>query len=127
MKTRHKIFLFTLICHLAFTTNSWAGFEESHAAYTKGDYTTAFNGYLEAANSGDNRAYGKVAALYLYGRGTAKDYTKAYIWFGIAKESKDKYAARFQETAASMLTREQIDKAEVALGKKREQLGIKSE
>lgn len=127
MQTRHKSILFTLTCLLFFTTTGWAGFEESHQAYIKGDYTTAFNGYLEAANSSDSRAFGKVAALYLYGRGTEKDYAKAYIWFGIAKLSKDKYAARFQDTAASMLTRKQIERAELALAIKQEQLGITTE
>ncbi len=112
---------------LLLVSTAWAGFEQSHEAYTKGDYTAAFNGYLEAANSGDSRAFGKLAALYLYGRGTEKDYTKAYIWFGIAMDSKDKYAARFQDTAASMLTREQIDQADVEWGKKREKLSIKTE
>ena len=106
---------------------AWSGFEESHEAYSKGEYTTAFNGYLEAANSGDSRTYGKVAALYLYGRGTEKDFTQSYIWFSIANDSKDKYAARFRDTAASMLTREQIEQAEVELAKKREELGIKPE
>jgi len=127
MQTKPKFVLLTLACLLFFATSGWAGFEESHAAYTKGDYTVAFNGYLEAANSGDSRAYGKVAALYLYGRGTNKDYIQAYIWFGIAKESKDKYAARFQDAAASMLTMKQIDKAEAELAKKREKLSIKPE
>ncbi len=112
---------------LLLASTAWAGFEQSHEAYTKGDYTTAFNGYLEAANSGDSRAFGKLAALYLYGRGTEKDYTQAYIWFGVAMDSKDKYAARFQDSAASMLTREQIEQADVEWGKKREKLGIKTE
>jgi len=127
MQTRQKSIPLTLTCLLFFATSGWAGFEESHAAYTKGDYTVAFNGYLEAANSGDSRAYGKVAALYLYGRGTNKDHTQAYIWFGIAKESKDKYAARFQDAAASMLTSEQIIQAETELKKKRNELGITPE
>ena len=127
MQTKPKFILLTLACLLFFATSGWAGFEESHAAYTKGDYTVAFNGYLEAANSGDSRAYGKVAALYLYGRGTNKDHTQAYIWFGIAKESKDKYAARFQDAAASMLTSEQIIQAETELKKKRNELGITPE
>ena len=127
MQSKHNYILSIIVGTLLFTSSAWAGFEQSHEAYTKGDYTTAFHGYLEAANSGDSRAFGKVAALDLYGRGTEKDYTQAYIWFGIAKDSKDKYAARFQDTAASMLIREQIEQAEVELAKKREELGIKPE
>jgi TPR repeat protein len=127
MLTRHIYLTGMLACTLLLASPAWAGFEESHEAYTRGDYTTAFKGYLAAANGGDSRAYGKVAALYLYGRGTAKDYTQAYIWFGIAKESKDKYAVRFQKSAASMLTRAQLEQAELALAVKREQLGIKPE
>ena len=127
MQHRHKRFL-SAIAYAIFlaSTPIWAGFEQSHEAYTKGEYTTAFNGYLEAANSGDSRAFGKVAALYLYGRGTEKDFTQAYIWFAIAEDSKDKYAARFRDTAASMLTRKQIEQAELALAIKREQLRIKT-
>ena len=127
MLTRHTYLTGMIACTLLLANPAWAGFEESHQAYSSGDYTTAFKGYLEAANGGDSRAYGKVGALYLYGRGIAKDYTQAYVWFGIARDSKDKYAARFQETAASMLTREQIEQAEMALSKKREELGIKPE
>ncbi len=127
MQPIHKAILLIITGALLFTSPSWAGFEQSHEAYIKGEYTLAFNGYLEAANSGDSRAFGKVAALYLYGRGTEKDYTQAYIWFTIAKESKDKYATRFRDAAASMLTREQIQQAEVALIQKREHLGIKPE
>ncbi len=127
MHSRHHQILSIITGTLLLVSSAWAGFEQSHEAYTKGDYTTAFNGYLEAANSGDSRAFGKLAALYLYGRGTEKDYTQAYIWFGIAKDSKDKYAARFQDTAASMLTRDQIEQAEVELGKKRKELDMKPE
>ncbi len=128
MNYRYKILITILVISSALiASHAWAGFEESHEAYTKGEYDTAFKGYLEAANSGDSRAYGKVAALYLYGRGTKKDFTQAYIWFGIAKASKDKYAARFQDTAASMLTREQIEQAELKLAIKKEMLSIKQE
>ncbi|MCP3671715.1 MAG: sel1 repeat family protein [Gammaproteobacteria bacterium] len=127
MHSRHNQILSIIAGTLLLFSTAWAGFEQSHEAYTKGDYTTAFNGYLEAANSGDSRAFGKVAALYLYGRGIEKDYSQAYIWFGIAKYSKDKYATKFQETAASMLTREQIKQAALELEKKREALGIKLE
>ncbi len=127
MRPTTKHLLSAIACTLILATPPiWAGFEQSHEAYTKGDYTTAFKGYLAAANSGDSRAYGKVAALYLYGRGTEKDFTQAYIWFAIAEESKDKYATRFLDATASMLTRKQIEQAELALTVKREQLKLQT-
>ncbi len=117
-----KSALLTLPLYIAvsfWAVSANADFEEAMEIYARGDYTKAFEEYLNAAEDGDDRAFGKVAGLYLYGRGTEKDYIQSYIWFSIAANSGDKYAARFRDTAASMLSREQIIQAEQILAEKR--------
>ncbi|MCU7808502.1 MAG: hypothetical protein KZQ73_11635 [Candidatus Thiodiazotropha sp. (ex Semelilucina semeliformis)] len=64
-----------------------AGFEEGEAANREGDRDTAFAEYQAAAMTGDDRAYGKLGSMYLYGLGTERDYSMAYVWFGLSKDS----------------------------------------
>ena len=99
-----------------------AGFEEGESANREGDRDTAFTEYQAAALAGDSRAYGKLGSMYLYGLGTERDYTMAYVWFGLSKDSGDRYADRFQETAASVMSVEQLRQAEVLLNDYRKQL-----
>lgn len=86
-------------------------FEEAREAYDAGDYTTAFEQFLEAARSGDRNAFGQVGALYLYGRGTAVDYQQAYAWFEVAARHGDQYGVRFRDTAAAQLTAAELEAA----------------
>jgi hypothetical protein len=95
-----------------------ADLEAGIAAYEKGDYTEAFSQYKQAAEAGDVDAYGKLAGLYLYGVGTEKDYTNAYIWFGLAQHGGDKYAEKFKLTASSVMTLEQVKQAEEILAER---------
>lgn len=99
-----------------------AGFEEGEAANREGDRATAFAEYQAAAMAGDNRAYGKLGSMYLYGLGTERDYSMAYVWFGLSKDSGDKYGERFQQTAASVMTAEEVRQAETLLKDYRKQL-----
>ncbi|MCU7809641.1 MAG: hypothetical protein KZQ77_00185 [Candidatus Thiodiazotropha sp. (ex Notomyrtea botanica)] len=99
-----------------------AGFEEGEAANREGDRTTAFAEYQAAAMAGDDRAYGKLGSMYLYGLGTERDYSMAYVWFGLSKDSGDKYGERFQQTAASVMTAEEVHQAETLLKDFRKQL-----
>jgi TPR repeat protein len=96
---------------------AYAGhFEAANEAYQSGDYKTAFQEYKAAAENGDPRAQGKLAALYLYGRGTPVDYGKAYIWFEMAARQGDEYAARFRDTAAAQLTVDELKHLNDQLG-----------
>lgn len=96
---------------------AWAGFEEGLEANRKGDHQKAMAEYQMAIDAGDKRALGRLGAMYLYGTGTEKDYSKAYIWFALANETGDTNAARFRDAAASMLAPAQLRQAEIEIGK----------
>jgi len=109
------IFLFSL----ALTWSGWvnADFESGMQAQRDGQYDTAFTEFKKAADNGEERAFGKLASMYLYGLGTTKDYGNAYIWFGLARHTGDKYAGKFQKAASSALTMKQLATAEEELTK----------
>ncbi|WP_052761081.1 sel1 repeat family protein [Sedimenticola thiotaurini] len=111
MKPNRKLLLIAALTALI-STPLHADLEAGLAAYDRGDHKEAFNQFKQAAEAGDADAYGKLAGLYLYGRGTEKDYSKAYIWFGMAEHSGDKYAEKFKMAAASSMTLEQVKHAE---------------
>ena len=83
-----------------------ADFDAGVEANRNGDYQTAFTEIREAALGSDNRAYGKLGSMYLYGLGTEKDYHQAYVWFHMAHLSGEREAERFRDAASSMLSRE---------------------
>lgn len=100
-----------------------ADFDAAEAANQKGDRETAFHQYQAAVFDKDARAYGKLASMYLYGLGTKKNYTQAYVWFEMARLSGDRYAGRFRDAAASMMSSseyqqvvKQADKQRIILG-----------
>ena len=49
--------------------------------YEKGLYAAAFNGFLDAAEKGDDVAQFKVGYMYYYGHGPAENYESAFEWF----------------------------------------------
>lgn len=104
--------LFLLLPLLLAAPAAFADFEEGHEAYAAGDYATAFEAFTAAAQAGDRRAFGKLGALYLYGRGTEVDYQKAWAWFHVAATHGDRYAGRYRDTAGSQLTAAEIEDAE---------------
>lgn len=101
---------------LSLPQTGWSGFEDGLEAYRKGDHTTAFTEYTAAVEQGDERALGRLGAMYLYGLGTEKNYSKAYVWFSLANETGDHNAVRFRDAAASMLTPVQLRQAEIEIG-----------
>lgn len=109
---RFHIISLLLVLQLGFITPSHAGFEEGLAAVRAGDRTTAFREFREAAEAGDSRAFGKLAASYLYGAGTEKDLILAFVWFKVALDSGDVEAERFLDAAAAEMTAEQLKEAE---------------
>lgn len=104
---------------------AWADYEAGHEAYKAGDYDTAFQEYLAAAKAGDRRAFGQIAALYLYGRGTETDYQKAWAWFQVAGNHGDRYAARYRDTAGAQLTADEIEQAEELAARYEKEYGSK--
>ncbi|MET0013394.1 MAG: hypothetical protein ABW082_05250 [Sedimenticola sp.] len=101
-----------------------AGFDEAEKANRAGDREAAFSEYRAAALLGDERAFGKLAGLYLYGVGTERDYVMAYVWFGMSELSGDRYAQGYQGAAASMMSAEQLKAAEAKLVEMRERLDL---
>jgi len=105
---KNNLIIIIFIAFSSFQSIASAGFEEALEAHARGDEQAAFEGFRTAAESGDVRAFGKLAGLYLYGVGTQKDYKKAYVWFGLADASGDQYGGRFQGAASSMLNPEEL-------------------
>lgn len=97
---------------LAFSASASADFERGMQAYQEGDYTTAFNEIKAAAENGDERAYGKLGAFYLYGSGTPRSLTEAYAWFSVADDWGDQFAERYLDTVAGSMTRAELEQAE---------------
>ncbi len=114
MKLNLKLLLAVVLTALI-ATPTHADLEAGLAAYDRGDHAEAFKQFKQAAEEGNTDAYGKLAGLYLYGRGTEKDFSQAYIWFGMAEHSGDKYAEKFKMAAASSMTLEQVKQAEQIL------------
>jgi len=124
MPNRKFLSISVLAFFLSVSLLAEAGFDEGMKANQKGDRETAFTEFQAAALDGDVRAYGKLGSMYLYGLGTEKDYSMAYVWFGLSDETGDKYGKRFQDTAASVMTGEQVRQSEKLLAEYREKLGL---
>ncbi len=101
-----------------------ADFEAGVEANRSGDRITALKEFQAAAKSGDDRAYGKLASMYLYGLGTEKDYQLAYVWFDMAYLIGELEAERYRDAASSMLSREELTSAEQAAEAQRVELGL---
>jgi len=121
MKSHSKFLLIGVLLAL-FYTPVFADLEAGLKAYEQGDHALAFKHYREAAEDGNPDAFGKLAGMYLYGLGTETDYTNAYVWFGLAEYSGDKFAEKFKRTAASVMTLEQVRQAEEILAEKKARL-----
>jgi len=98
-------------------------FEDGLAASRAGERKKAFEAFKSAADEGDERAYGRLATLYLFGAGTRRDPLSAYVWFGMAIDSGDKEARRYQDAAQSSMTTRQQEEAIRLLEMKRTQTG----
>ena len=109
---RFHIITLLLALNLASVAPVHAGFEEGLAASRAGDRATAFQEFREAAEGGDERAFGRLGASYLYGVGTGRDLVQAFVWFQLALDAGDREAERFLDAAASELTPAQLEEAE---------------
>jgi TPR repeat protein len=118
-----KSILLALILSLL-PVSAFAGFEDAFNSYREGDKAIAFQGFKEAAEAGDIRAFGKLGGMYLYGIATQKDFEQAYVWFSLAYMTGDQYAERFQSAAASQLMPAEILELQVVVEEKAFQLGL---
>jgi TPR repeat protein len=58
-----------------------AGLDEGKTAYTREDYATALKEFRAAADQGNAEAQTRLGALYMLGRGVAKDEAEALKWY----------------------------------------------
>lgn len=102
----------------------WASYEEGEALNRQGNREAAFAAFQAAARQGDERAFGKLGGMCLYGVGTARDFICAYAWFTLAEEQGDRLAERFRLTASAAMTPAQIEQARQLAEDKRRELSI---
>ncbi len=67
-------------------------FEQSHAAYERKDYRTAFTGFKKLAEQGDAMAQLILGQMYRNGRSVPKDDQQAVVWYRKAAEQGDAMA-----------------------------------
>lgn len=78
--------LFAAVMFLGFASASWAGAAVGDAAYSRGDYTTAFREFLTAAEQGNAGAQASLGGMYLRGRGVAQNDKLGAYWVHKAAE-----------------------------------------
>lgn len=108
---------------IAFATMSWAAlaaiawpahadFNSAVAAYAQGNFTAAFQDFLELAKQRDIMAQDIVGMMYHRGNGVQKDDVQAYMWLDLAAHAGDPDAAKFRdEMVAPDMTPSDIAKA----------------
>jgi len=57
---------------------AWAGFDETEAAYNRGDYTTALREWRPLAKQGDDVAQFTLGTIYGLGQGVPQDFAESY-------------------------------------------------
>lgn len=73
--------LFAMAGALQAQEKTESNFHTAYAAFTRGDYQTAFDIWLDLAKGGDADAQFNVAALYDNGWGVERDLEKAVLWY----------------------------------------------
>ncbi len=68
---------------------AWADFQAGVAAYSRGDYATAFQEFKPLAEQGDARAQFRLGFMYAKGQGVSQDYAEAIKWYQKAAEQGD--------------------------------------
>lgn len=87
---RHLIITLGLAGALLCTAGASAdSFDGAMKAYRAGDYTTAFEGFMEWAQRGDHVAQHNVAVMYHRGEGAERDPARAYAWMMLAVQGDD--------------------------------------
>ncbi|MDY0883125.1 tetratricopeptide repeat protein [Dongia soli] len=89
--TRAALLTFLTACA---ASPAWAGFQEGADAYNQGDYQTALNEWMTAANAGDPQAQNAIGALYDHGLGVLEDTAEAFRWYSMAAQQNYPLAMR---------------------------------
>ena len=77
-KKRYIVFVLNLFIGIQYV---FADVNDGLMAYSKKDYTKAFNEFEESSSQGDLAATHYLASMYYQGFGTSKDFNKAVILF----------------------------------------------
>ena len=75
----------------------------SAAAEARGDYAAAVEAVRPLAGSGDARGQMKLGEFYEKGRGVARNYNQAYVWYRLAARGGHSAAQAASERAAAQL------------------------
>lgn len=75
------------------------------------DFAEALRWYHLAAEQGYEKAQSNLGVMYARGRGVPEDLVVAYVWFDLAARQGNEQANENRDTASSIMTPEQIDKA----------------
>lgn len=86
-KMKKIIGLFACWLMIAFSYPAFAGYDEAQKAYEKGDYISAFKGFLPLAEQGDVDAQFKLGYMYDFALGMPQDLEKGEYWYQKAAEN----------------------------------------
>ena len=97
--TRIWVSLFVICLATVSSTAVAQTWSESAAAYERGDYATAYRGFLVYAEQGDPYAQTMIGLMYDLGEGVPQDYAQSAVWFRRAAEQESAYAQYFTGTS----------------------------
>jgi TPR repeat protein len=87
-------------------------FDRAIAAYERGDYAEALDGFRILAVQGNAKAQFNLGLMYAKGQGVPQHYVQAHMWFNLAAAQGLKIAKKDRDIAASLMTPSQIEKAQ---------------
>ena len=68
--------------------------------------------YRKSAEQGDTWAQNNLGSMYAKGKGVAKDYKQAYMWYNIASTNGKENASKNRDILEKRMTSSQISKAQ---------------
>jgi TPR repeat protein len=87
-------------------------FEDSMAAYDRGDYATMLQLLRPLAERGNAQAQNSLGAMYYEGEGVAENFVRSHMWLNIAAAQGDPDAARMRDIVSKGMTAQQLTEAQ---------------
>ena len=91
---------------------SGADLKRGEKAYERGDYAAALREFRPLAEQGTLDAQYNLGVMYFEGRGVAKDYVQAYMWFNLVAAKGDDYGKKGRDLVEKKMTPTQVEKAQ---------------
>ena len=85
-----------------------AGFPDAIEAYDQGDYENAFAEAMPVAKSGDPDAQYLLGHFYARGEGVQPSLVSAYLWYTLAAQQGDTFAASALDDLARRMSPKQV-------------------